>query len=30
MPHVFYADFGSLIEQIYGCANNPKSYSTTK
>ena len=30
MPHIIYADIGSLIKKIDGCANNPENSSTTK
>ena len=28
MPHTVYAGIESLVEKIYGCANNPNNYST--
>ena len=27
---IIYADLGSLIEETYGCKNNPEQFSTTK
>ena len=30
MPYIIYADTESLIKKVDGCANNPKSSSTTK